>query len=427
MLQKIFDRLTAGVMLPWVLGAAVIPGRRRSALIWGPKPILNNKYWSAAMREAGWDSRTVMDEVFTDINERADFDALFDDLVPRWILGGGLRASVAPYLAAVHWLRRAQVIHIPFTGGPLGGTPLWRLEAWLFRRAGIRIIVIPYGGDVYQPALVADPSVRHVLMLLDPSLGRHPRSRRARIEYWSAHADVIVVSFTIDGLPRWDVLVTNMVCIDTSSWDVPETRSTADGHHGTVRLSHAPNHRGAKGTEFILSAVEQLRREGLKIDLILAEGLPNKRVAALMQDVDVHLDQLIGPGYGLGAIEGMASGLPVVTALEPAAYTEVFRRFSFLAECPLVAAGPETVLEAIRALVTRPELRAELGAAGRAYVEKYHSYAATQHLFGSIYDHVLKGAEVDIRTLFHPLKDPYNRRTATVVHGLVESRIQRAE
>jgi hypothetical protein len=427
MLRKFLDRLIAGVMLPWVVGAAVVPSRHRSALIWGPKPILNNKYWSAAMREAGWESTTVMDEVFTGINERSDFDSLFVDLVPNWIPSAALRSSLAPFFAAAYWLRRGQVVHIPFTGGPLGGTPLWRLEAWLYRRAGIKTIVIPYGGDMYQPALVADTSVRHVLMLLDPSIGRQSRSRHARIEYWSAHADIIVVSFTVDGLPRWDVLVTNMVCIDISSWHAPETRSTANGVDGTVRLFHAPNHRGAKGTEFILAEVAQLRDEGLKVELILAEGLPNRRVAELMQEVDVHLDQLIGPGYGLGAIEGMASGLPVVSALEPAVYTKVFRRYSFLAECPLVAAGPETVTDTIRALVTRPALRAELGAAGRAYVEKYHSYAATQHLFGSIYECILKGAEIDVRTLFHPLKDPYNSRTATVVHGLIESRIPTAE
>ena len=41
------------------------------------------------------------------------------------------------------------MLHIPFTGGPLGRTRFWRLEAPLLRRAGIKTVVIPYGGDYY--------------------------------------------------------------------------------------------------------------------------------------------------------------------------------------------------------------------------------------------------------------------------------------
>jgi glycosyltransferase involved in cell wall biosynthesis len=188
---------------------------------------------------------------------------------------------------------------------------------------------------------------------------------------------------------------------------------------------HAPNHRGVKGTEYILAAIDQLKAEGLPVELVLAERISNDQVRRLMQEVDILADQLILPGYGLNAIEGMASGLPVIANLEDRAATEVFRRYSFLDECPIVSAGPGTIAEVLRVLVANRSLRTELGIAGRAYVEKYHSYATAQYLFGSIY-RKFAGEDVDLMNLYHPLKSAYCREKSVIKHPLVGSRIPRS-
>ena len=150
------------------------------------------------------------------------------------------------------------------------------------------------------------------------------------------------------------------------------TREPAFGHeHGEVL--HAPNHRGVKGTEFLIDAVEQLQSEGLPVELVLLERVPNETVRQAMQEADILADQFVCPGYGLAAIEGMASGLPVLCNLEREDATRLFRLYSFLGECPIVSTLPETLVEKLRALVTDPSLRHALGQAGRTYTEKYHS------------------------------------------------------
>jgi glycosyltransferase involved in cell wall biosynthesis len=186
---------------------------------------------------------------------------------------------------------------------------------------------------------------------------------------------------------------------------------------------HTPNHRGVKGTEFLIEAVRSLREEGLEVELVLLENVPNENVRESMQEVDILADQFVLPGYGLNAVEGMATGLPVICNLENETYTRLFRRYSYLDECPLVSASAETIKETLEVLVTNPRLREELGQAGREYVEKYHSFAATQYLFGSIYDKILFGREVDLLNLFHPLKSAYNRRLPRVTHPLVENHL----
>jgi len=260
-------------------------------------------------------------------------------------------------------------------------------------------------------------------LLSYPNAGRNEKKITKHIEYWIRHADVIVTGFTIDGLGRWDIPVGNFVCIDIDQWRCKLRYSPHDGRTGTVRVLHTPNHRGVKGTEFLVQAVKEVQAEGLQVELVLLEKVPNDKVREIMQGVEILADQFILTGYGLAAIEGIASSLPVMANLENQTYLQVFRRYSFLNECPIVSTTPEKVKRNLEILVTQPRLREELGRAGRTYVEKYHSYETAQYLFGSIYDKVLHGRDVDLMNLFHPLKSEYNKRKPFVKHPLIESQL----
>jgi glycosyltransferase involved in cell wall biosynthesis len=155
----------------------------------------------------------------------------------------------------------------------------------------------------------------------------------------------------------------------------------------------------------------------------MLEGVPNSEVRAAMQSVDILAEQFLATGYALSGIEGLASGLPVLANLEHEAYTRVFRRYGFLNECPILSTTPETLTDNLRLLIRNPKLREELGRAGRAYAEKYHSYAMAQYMFGAVYYRILEGKDVDLINLFHPLKSEYNRRTPRISHPLVENRL----
>jgi glycosyltransferase involved in cell wall biosynthesis len=408
--------------VPVVILVQLLSRQEKRLLLWGPIPIINNKYWSAAMGRAGWASKTLMVSHYSSINRAEDFDLYFDDLV-RWLRPKALRTALAPLVAHLYVTRHARAIHIPFSGGPLASTPLWRLEAHLYRLSGVRTVVVPYGADIFRYSQIPDPAVRQALMLSYPDAGREETSVANRVHYWVRHADAIVVGFTLEGIGRWDVPAGNMVCIDLDAWKPKGSYSAADGRSEPVKVLHAPNHRGAKGTEFLVAAVEELKREGLAVDLVLVERVQNEEVRRLMQDVDILADQFVLPGYGLGSIEGMATGLPVMANLALESYTRIFRRYSYLNECPILSTTPETLKEDLSVLIRNPALRRALGAAGREYVEKYHSDTAAQYLFGSIYRKLFDDEGVDLMNLFHPLKSSYNCAKPRVAHPLVENRL----
>lgn len=413
--------LPALLLLPIYLLAALLPARR-TLLIWGSTPLISNKYWSEAMKAAGYESLTVM-EGFYSVNKSDDYDRYFPDFAPRW-LPQKVRVALGTAFAFLFVLRRAKVLHISYDGFALRRTALWRLEAPLLKLGGIRIIVMPYGADAYIYSRIVDTSLRYGLLASYPQLARIEPKTTARVDYWNSHADVVIVGLMIDGLGRWDVTMNQIFSIDTAAWRPKQDHSSNDGRNGPVRVLHSPNHRGFKGTEFLLNAVDQLRAEGLDIELMLLEKVPNDEVRLQMQQADILAEQFIAIGYAFNGIEGMASGLPILANLDHPAYTKVYRRYGFLDECPILSTPPERLVEHLRALVTNPQLRAELGRAGRAYVEKYHSYRTAEFLFGSIYRY-FAGEEVTLMTLFHPLISDYNRSLPRVEHPLVENRLPR--
>src|SRR5438309_3443638 len=394
--------------------------KRHRTLIWAGAPLINLKYWASAMREIGSECETLVSSTYV-INARADYDLLYEDVVPRWI-PSAFRKRVAPYAAFFHIVAHASIVHISFEGGPLGTTPVWRQEARLLRRAGIRTVVIPYGADAFIYSRVPDLLIRHGLLLSYPLGGRYEDLVEERVRYWSRVADVVVADFALEVMPRWDVLVSHVLSIDTTQWRKNGRHSTADARTAKVRVLHAPNHRGAKGTEFVVAAIEDLRADGLDVELVLAERMPNDEIRKLMSEVDVLVDQLLLP-YGLTAVEAMAMSLPVVSNLADPALTTVFDIYSSLGECPVVAATPATVTQTLRALVTEPGLRKQLGRAGRGFVAKYRSYDAARHLFGSIHTSLRGDPDVELGTLFHPILSEYNKRSPRVEHPLVNHRL----
>lgn len=395
---------------------------REKRLVWGVTPLINNVYWSRAMAEGGWSSRTLMTHVYS-IMKREDFDAYLEDYLPSWIPGARLRQRLTPYAGMFHLLKNADLFFTSFRGGPLGLTPFWRLESRLLKRAGIKTVVMPFGSDGYMYSEVEDLTLRHGLLLSYPMWGRMEKGIRERVRHWTAAADVLPTGILTDGVGRWDVLTPSYLHIDTALWKAKEQYSTADGTNGEVVVVHAPNHRGLKGTEFLLRAVDELKAEGLRVKLMLLEGQPNERVREVMKEADILAEHFLFSMYALTGIEGMASGLPVLCNLENEHYTRVFRRYAFLDECPVLSTDVESLRENLRRLVVDPALRERLGRAGRSFAEKYHSYEAARFLFGRIASKLLEGAEVDLMNLFHPLTSEFNRRLPKVDHPLRMSRL----
>lgn len=392
--------------------------RNEPRLVWGSTPIINNSYWSRAMVKAGFNSETYTGDFYSTINKRQDWDRILTEEFPYvW-------RPIKPYFAFLASLFRYDVFFLSFNGFFIGNTILRSCQAFLLKLADKKIIVIPYGSDSYVYRNIRSVGTVHGLLISYPEASMRQERILRDVQYWVKHADAVLPGFVgPDGFGRWDVLTPSPLALDIQSWKFSKRNSQSKGVDDYVVIAHASNHRGFKGTEFVIQAVDQLRSDGLKVKLLLLERIPNSEVRRILrEEADILVEQIIVTGHGMNGLEGMASGLPTISNLEDENYLMPIRRWSYFAECPLVSATPENLVDVLGKLVTQPELRKQLGRAGREYVEKYHGYDSAQYLFTNVIDYVF-GRKESLINLYHPLLGEYPNRSPNIQHPLVNNRI----
>ena len=394
-------------------------------LLFGYTPIISNKYWSKAMNKKGYISHSISSEVPI-INSKDDFDLYIDDLFPIKGKPTNWKETQRKLRLFTYILKNYDILIMSFRYNYFRDTVFWKKEAVILKHYGLKTVIIPYGSDYYIYSKVIDHSVKHNLMINVSSDIFNNKEKEERIAYWTDQADCILMGLMLDDAPRWDFLPVSTLCIDINSWKKNKKESVFDGKNGPVTIVHTPNHRGFKGTEFIFKAIEDLKKEGLKINFILIEKLQNSEVKRiLIEEADLLVEQIIFTGYALSGIEGLSAELPVISNLDRKDLTQVFRRYSYLDECPIVSGTPENIKDTLRSLIRNPELRNQLGKEGRKYVEKYHSYESFQLFFEKIIEKIWFEQPIDSMNYFNPQNpNSYNNSLPIVKHPLVENCIQ---
>jgi hypothetical protein len=175
--------------------------------------------------------------------------------------------------------------------------------------------------------------------------------------------------------------------IDVGRWQPPpntKPTSTSD-QNAPLKILHAPNHRAIKGTAFFNQAVAELVAEGLKIEFILLEKVPNNKVKEIMASVDVVADQLIIGWYAMFALEAMAMGKPVLCFLrDDLKQLYITAGLITADELPLVNCSPATVKATIKALYFNRDKLVEIGERSQQFVIKHHSLKAVGNVFDRI-------------------------------------------
>lgn len=372
-------------------------GRTRDT-VFGGAGMISYARWSDALRKSGFNSRTIVWST-PGIYPQGTFD---HDIGARWKNLSGIMAPII-FLKEI---RKADTIICGFDGFILGLGRLRRFEFFLLKLGKCKTVVVPYGGDSYVYSKINSEEVAHVLQISYPQAARRQRNLTNDVERCVKHADFIFLGLmTFDGFGRWDALPFNAMVIDLDLWR-PGLR---DWQSKVIKVGHAPNHRGFKGTEFIVEAVGKLKSEGVQVELELLEGVPNEQVRQMFSSqVHILVEQLIGPGYAMNGVEGLASGLVVVANLSDERIMRPMRRWSFAGECPIVSATPESIYEVLRELLVKRDELERIGNASRDYAVKYHSAEAFAEFYLAIDEYLWAGGDRPIN-FFHPLLGSFRK------------------
>lgn len=158
-----------------------------------------------------------------------------------------------------------------------------------------------------------------------------------------------------------------------------------------LRIGHAPSHREAKGTDYILCALESLKADGYRFELVMVENMSNVEARRCYETIDVLVDQLFAGWYGGVAVEAMALGKPVLVYIRQEDLH--FIPEAMCADLPFIQVTPSTIEAGLRAVLdmSRQELLA-LAKKSRAYVEKWHDPLAIAQRVKEDYELALRTA-----------------------------------
>ena len=179
--------------------------------------------------------------------------------------------------------------------------------------------------------------------------------------------------------PVWDVTDLNLTCEFDLYQRYPEVdylflpfdqnaMPPASPSPGKVRICHAPRIRSVKGTEEIISAVEDLSKE-IPVELVLIENMTNARALQMKATCHIAIDQVASGdmGYGVNSLESLSMGIATVTNLSRA-YQE------FIPDHPFFLTAPDTLKRDLRELVLDRELREKHAIAGPPWIRKKHHW-----------------------------------------------------
>lgn len=175
------------------------------------------------------------------------------------------------------------------------------------------------------------------------------------------YSDIIVCQ------PEYDQLLTKCyeyawVPIDTTEW-----KTNVKSTNTTLKIMHAPSNSQKKGTEYILEAIDKLKKEGYDFEFFLAQNLSNQELKTHLIEADIIVDQIMIGWYGKLAVESMSLGKPVICWIDETLGQSV-------PNLPIISANPTTIYDKLKYLLDNRILLPEIGQKSRAFVENNHDY-----------------------------------------------------
>lgn len=237
-------------------------------------------------------------------------------------------------------------------------------ELPLLRRLGKRMVFVFHGSDA-RPPYISGVRIAPDGAMSITDCQALTRRKKASILWIERHADAIVAQPAFSHF--FERPVVNFFTVGVPWMDQPLASRTDRGGDVPIRILHSPSDPITKGSARVREVIEQLRSEGLNLELVELRGVPNEVVLREIANCDFVVDQIYSDAPMVGfATEAAVAGKPAIVG--GYAWSENHRIFGSDPMPPVEECTPETLADAIRHLATNRPYREALGAQARAFV-----------------------------------------------------------
>lgn len=232
----------------------------------------------------------------------------------------------------------------------------------ILNEMGKKIVMQHWGSEVrqYSKAKIFSKDVR--VKFKDEETIRH------RLDFLSKYIKHCIVSdyelyeYVKDFYEQIYVLPT---VVDLSMFKIDEDDEAKDKKEKLL-IVHAPTHREAKGSDYVIKAIDELSLV-YDFDFKLIENMSYDEAMSTYKKADIVIDQLLVGSYGLLSVENMALGKSVVC------YINDYMKGKYPKELPIISADIYDIKSKLEYLITNRDCLHDIGVNSRLYVEKYHN------------------------------------------------------
>lgn len=365
------------ITLPLVLVFSPIRWLRKSLTnrdffsVWAGSPIINMGINARAERLLGINAKSL---VYSTYYTTCDFDYNLSRWYSIPILG-----KLTPFVVFLWACLFADRLHFYCDRGLIPSLKPFAFnfaELYVYKLLGIQVFFWTYGADVRSreaTKTLGEPNCCTECTLPGRACFCDETKHIKKIEALRKHSVALfsmgdMIEYTPgsrNGLFFWPV--------DLNGENAHEYESAypKKDTQGPLRIVHASNHRMFKGTHFLIEAVENLKAEGIPVELILVEKVPNEKALDIYRSADIVFDQCLIGFHGYFALEAMSIGKPVMCFIrKPEEY------LLHPEECPIINTHLNTLQEDIRYFIDNREQLTDIGMKSRQYIEKYYTLEA---------------------------------------------------
>lgn len=141
-----------------------------------------------------------------------------------------------------------------------------------------------------------------------------------------------------------------------------------------LKIVHAPTNREAKGTDYILNAIEKIKMtHGDLIEMCLVENISHDQALKIYQEADLIIDQILIGWYGGFAVEAMKMGKPVIARIAKEDLKFLPNQMAADVLETVIYADPDLIYEVILQCLDDRAILKHHSEASLDYVNKWHN------------------------------------------------------
>lgn len=153
-----------------------------------------------------------------------------------------------------------------------------------------------------------------------------------------------------------------------------------------IKIVHSPTNRAAKGSSYILAALENLQKKHPNIEVEIIENIPYEHALKKYQEAHIVIDQVLIGWYGGFGVEVMKMGKPLAVFIREEDLKFIPAEMAKDLKESVININPFTIEQVLEEYLQNTDLLYQKSKAALEYVHKWHDPLYVAGLTKQVYE-----------------------------------------